>query len=256
MAGLTKTSLSSRACVAVRLVRLLLLELGRESGSLLVSLLPEVGSKRGILCEPWSPPRPLRALTREFCRLKLPPGWALHRLLWLSDRFNIALCTKPPMPFVGEAGRSCELAMRACEEDMVSVRPTLNCSLSATDDAVSDAGAAFSCSASAAIRDFRSGLLLTDVRAVEKRLLEKALSRIELGCDAVSDITLSEGAGLPPRADPVEVSLDMPGSPLLPDATLSPPPSSLVLRYAAFPAPLSAVCLNHDGSRDASDAAI
>lgn len=137
----------------------------------------------------------------------------------------------------------------------MSVRLGPNCSPSAAEEVWSDMGEAFSCSWSAAIRDLRSGLLLVDVREFENRPVENVLSLAELGREVASDRT-SEGAGLPSRLALTEASLDMPGSPLLPEATLSDPASSLLLLYAAFPMPLSAVCLNHDGSREPNDAAI
>lgn len=49
--------------------------------------------------------------------------WALQRLFILSDLFIIALCTKPPIPFVAEKGRS-DLSgeMRPCEGDIANPR--------------------------------------------------------------------------------------------------------------------------------------
>lgn len=92
---------------------------------------------------------------------------------------------------------------------------------------------------------------------VENLLLEIALSRMELGRDEGSDITLSDGAGRSSFAVSVEGPLDMPGRPLRPDVKL---PADVALSslflYAAFPTPRSAVCLNQDGSRDPKDAAI
>jgi hypothetical protein len=93
------------------------------------------------------------------------------------------------------------------------------------DEVLSDIGEASSCGASAAIRDCRSGLLGVDV-AVEvvvapENLLDMPLSLIELGRDRVSDLTLSEGAGLLCLSGSVDVSLDRPGSPRLPDVTVS-----------------------------------
>lgn len=117
-------------------------------------------------------------------------------------------------------------------------------------------GEAFSCSLSAAIRDLRSGLLLVDVRVVENGALENVLSLAVLGRDVASERTLSEGAGLASRVGSPDASRDMPGSPLLPEDVLSAAISSLFRLYAAFPTPRSAVCLNHDGSRDPKDAAI
>jgi hypothetical protein len=73
----------------------------------------------------------------------LVPGCALQRLLRLSDLFIIALCTKPPMPLVGDAGRSEVVARRACEDNIVGVWPSVDCSLSVLD-VRSDQGEAFS----------------------------------------------------------------------------------------------------------------
>lgn len=58
----------------------------------------------------------LRTLATEFSRDKPGPLWTLHLLLTLSDRLSMALCTKPPMPFVGEIGRP--EAVRPCIEAM------------------------------------------------------------------------------------------------------------------------------------------
>lgn len=62
------------------------------------------------------PVTPLLLVAIELPRLKPPVGCALHLLLTLSDRFIIALCTKPPSPFVGEGGRS--LPIRLCAGDI------------------------------------------------------------------------------------------------------------------------------------------
>ncbi len=94
-----------------------------------------------------------------------------------------------------------------------------------------------------------------DVRTVENGPLDVVLPLTEPERDAVS--RFSEGAGLLAFVGSGGSSRDSPGSPLLPDAKLSPEPdSSLLLLYAAFPSPLSAVCLNHEGSRDPKEAAI
>ena len=143
--GLTNKSLSLCPCAIVKLVKLLLLlELGFASDLMLFSPLLAPGSSLGILYDPASPPYPLRELVIEFCLFRSEPGCALHRLLTLSERFMIALCTKPPMPFVGDGGRSGALASRACEEDIDNVRPRSTCSSSVVEDARSDDGAAFS----------------------------------------------------------------------------------------------------------------
>lgn len=48
----------------------------------------------------------LRLLAIEFPRLRPGGDCTLHLLLTLSDLFIIALCTNPPIPLVGEIGRS------------------------------------------------------------------------------------------------------------------------------------------------------
>jgi hypothetical protein len=83
------------------------------------------------------------------------------------------------------------------------------------------------------------------------------LSLTEPVRDVVSDLTLSDGGGLAAMTGSAEVSLDIPGRPLRPETKLSPGVvSSLFFLNAAFPTPLSAVCLNHEGSRAPRDAAI
>lgn len=228
----------------------MLLELSLEADWLLVELL--LGSSLGILCDPVSPPYPLLELVAEFCRLSMDPGCALDRLLTLSDLFMKALCTNPPMPFVGDVGRSVAFASRACDDDMLGVRSRPDCSPSVVEIVRSDMGDASACASSAATSDFRSGLLL-----VEVRVFEKALSRMEPVREVVSDFTLSDGAGLASLAGSTEASRDMPGRPRLPDTMLSPAvTSSLFFLYAALPTPLSAVCLNQVGSRAPNEAAI
>jgi len=109
---------------------------------------------------------------------------------------------------------------------------------------------------SAATSDFKSGLLgVVDAVAVENRPLESPLLLTEPARDAVSD---AEGVGLLCRSFLLSgsISRDMPGRPLRPDATVSPTVSSLFFLYAADPVPLSAVCLNQEGSLAPSDAAI
>jgi hypothetical protein len=62
-------------------------------------------------------------LTVEFSLLRLEPACALHRLLTLSERFSIALCTNPPRPLVGDGERSKRSGeIRPCEGDMANVR--------------------------------------------------------------------------------------------------------------------------------------
>jgi hypothetical protein len=75
-----------------KVVRLLLLELGLEVGSWLLSRpLASIGSSLGMLYDPWRPLSPLRALAEESCLCSPPSGCALQRLVWLSERFIKAL---------------------------------------------------------------------------------------------------------------------------------------------------------------------
>lgn len=50
-------------------------------------------------------PTPLRLLMIELLRVRLAGDCTVHRFEILSLRFNMALCTKPPKPFVGELER-------------------------------------------------------------------------------------------------------------------------------------------------------
>lgn len=172
-------------------------------------------------------------------------------MFMLSERFIMALCTKPPIPFVGEAGRSLAELRRACEDDIVGVRPSvvLVCSVSALD-AVSDTE----------VGGFEKSLLRllwseSEV-VVDILLLQAPLSLPESSLVGSSEVTLS-GAGLMSLVGSIEPSLDMPGRPLRPPTTLSEPFESSLLRlYAALPMPRSAVCLKNDGSLAPRDAAI
>ena len=65
----------------------------------------------------------LRKLAVESFRASVEvegPAATLHLLLTLSLRLSMALCTKPPMPFVGELG----LSRRLWALDMVRLRPS------------------------------------------------------------------------------------------------------------------------------------
>lgn len=76
----------------------------------------------------------------------------------------------------------------------------------------------------------------------EDLTLNARSSLMEPNLDGVSDVTLS--GGLIGRPSFSELSLDMPGKPLRAVKTSSPLPiSSLLFLKAAFPSPLSAVCL-------------
>ena len=113
---------------------LLLLDVGLEEDSILASVLSGVGSSFGMLYDPVSPPYPLLVLFKELSLLMFGPGCALQRLFTLSERFIMALWTKPPMPFVGELGRSGAFAIRACEDDVLSVRLRVDWSASVVKD--------------------------------------------------------------------------------------------------------------------------
>ncbi len=197
-------------------------------------------------------------LTVEFCLLRLAPGCALQRLLTLSLRFIIALCTKPPIPFVGELGRSAALARRACDDEIERFRLKSPCCSVPVEEAWSDIGEACRCASSSARSDLRSALLSVAFEGVaETRLLAMPLSRAEVVVDALSDPKLSAGVGPAGLDGSDAVSRARPGSTLLLEATLCPAEaSSLLFRYAADPVPLSAVCRNHAGSLDPREAAI
>lgn len=238
------------SCVRVtKVVRLLLLELGLEFGSWLLSRpLASTGSSFGMLYDPWRPLSPLRALAEESCLCSPPSGCALQRLVWLSERFIKALWTKPPIPLVGDDGRSLVLVRRAWDADIVGVRPRVGGSLVSvvTEDLVD------------CVRKGRSLLAFpSEIEGVPEDLaLHARSSRIEPNLDGVSDETLS-GAGLVVRSSFRGLSFDIPGNPLRAAKTSSPPlVSSLLFLNAALPTPLSAVCLKYVGSRAPRDAAI
>lgn len=89
------------------IVASLWLELGRESDK---GELSRIGLGSGGPGNR-SPPNPeratlLRLLIIELLRLRLAGDCTVHRFEILSLRFNIALCTKPPKPLVGEPDRS------------------------------------------------------------------------------------------------------------------------------------------------------
>jgi hypothetical protein len=64
-------------------------------------------------------------LATELPRLRPGGDWTLHLLFTLSDLFIIALCTNPPIPFVGDAGRSRRSGeIRPCVGDIAIARPS------------------------------------------------------------------------------------------------------------------------------------
>lgn len=173
-----------------------------------------MGSNLGILYELWSPLSPLLVLAVESCRASPPIGCALQRLFWLSDRFMRALWTKPPIPLVGEDGLSLVLANRACEADIVGVRPSPEGSLLSVVAEDLFEGV---------LRKGRSLLCFpSDTDGVPEDLALHARSSLtEPNLEGVSDITLS---GLEVVVCPSfnELSLDMPGKPRRPAKTSSP----------------------------------
>ena len=227
------------------MVALLWLEVGRDEGSMELSLLRfgrSIWEK-----EPYTLPR---LLSVEFCLVN-PGGVAvLHLLLTLSLRLSMALCTKPPIPLVGDAGRVGDDGRSRSGDilpwvgDMASPRAALALSPPSTEEPGSNGGANFWESstgsgervlamASASPPDI-------DVLA-EKRLLIMALPRAEPPREPGGLDTTLSGGGLLISASVVE-SRDMPGSCLLPDmASASGAPSSWLRRYAAEFAPRSGV---------------
>ncbi len=106
-------------------VALLWLELGRELGLGEFSRLRLTGlavvppSARLLLVSAL-----LRLLVTELPLVRPGGDCTLHRLLTLSDLFIIALCTKPPMPFVGDGGLSTRSGeIRPWEGDIARLRP-------------------------------------------------------------------------------------------------------------------------------------
>jgi hypothetical protein len=90
-----------------------------------------------VVLDPSYPPR---LLAIEFSLLKPEPAWALHLLLTLSERFSIALWTKPPRPLVGDGGRSIRSGdIRPWEGDIANVR-LLGDRSPPCDDVESDGG--------------------------------------------------------------------------------------------------------------------
>lgn len=134
-------------------------------------------------------------------------------MLTLSDRFSIALCTKPPIPFVGEAGRSGEI--RPCARDIVIPLPEPIRS-SASSEPASE-GATSPCESGTEKTGFESLALSPDMDvASDILLLQAALPRTEPACDGELERALA-GGGLVASSDSTVDSLDIPGSCLLPD---------------------------------------
>lgn len=179
----------------------------------------------------------------------------LHRFETLSLRLSMALCTKPPIPLVGDAGRSGEIL--PCVGDMARARAAL--SAASVEAACSEGGANF-CDSSLGSGDLvfaTDSVSPPDIELLaEKRLLSTALPRADPPRDPGElERKLSRGGLL--ISGSIVDSRDIPGSCLLPDIEpASDAVSSWLRRYAAEPAPLSGVCLNHEGSFAPNDAAI
>jgi hypothetical protein len=198
-----------------------------------------------------------RLLIVELCRVKAGGVCVLHRLETLSLRLSMALCTKPPMPLVGDAGRSRSGDILPCAGDMARARAAL--SPPSAGEACSEGGANFwesSMGSGERVLVTGSGSPPERDVLVEKRLLSMALPRAEPPREPGELERTLSGGGLLISGSAVD-SRDMPGSCLLPAMESAPEMVSSWLRlYAAEPTPRSGVCLNHDGSFAPSDAAI
>lgn len=199
----------------------------------------------------------LLLLRVELCLVRLGGVWVLQRLETLSLRLSMALCTKPPMPLVGDAGRSRSGEIRPCVGDMARARAAL--SAASVEAACSEGGANF-CDSSTGSGDLvlaTASASPPDIEVLaEKRLLSMALPRADPPRDPGELERRLSGGGLLISGSTVD-SRDMPGSCLLPDAEpASEVVSSWLRLYAAEPVPLSGVCLNHEGSFAPNDAAI
>lgn len=188
----------------------------------------------------------------------------LHLLLTLSPRFMLALRTKLPMPFVGDAGRSGDIL--PCVGDMSGSRapPALSPPSPVVPCCV---GGANFCESSVGRGDRVAVVSMSppdmDV-AAEKRLLIVVLPRMEPPLEVgLLEGVLSVG-GLASSGSLVEIvdsretveSRDMPGSCLLPIDPLSEALSSSFFLYAAAPLPLSADWRKYAGSFAPNEAAI
>src|SRR3954470_23390712 len=123
-----------------------------------------------------------RLLKEEFCLLNTGGVCVLHRLLTLSLRLSMALWTKPPMPFVGDAERSLSGDILPWVGDMAIPRAARSLSPPSTEEAGSEGRANF-CDSSTGRGDrpFALGSASPpDIDVlVEKRLLMAVLPRME-----------------------------------------------------------------------------
>lgn len=244
---------------------LLELDCGREGVSADSSLLRLVG--RSIFAKDPYPDMALARLLRVELFLFSGGGvCVLHLLLTLSLRFMLALSTKPPMPFVGDADRSRSGDLLPCVGDMNG--PRVAPALSPLSPVVpcSDGGANF-CDSSVGMGDRVAAASASPPEmevAVEKRLLMAVLARMEPPLDVgrlegvLSVGGLASSGSLLDVVDSRETveSRDMPGSCLLPMDPVSDALSSSFFLYAAAPLPPSADWRKYAGSFAPNEAAI
>ena len=183
----------------------------------------------------------------------------LHLLLTLSLRLSMALCTKPPMPLVGDADRSRSGEILPWVGDMARARAARSLSPPSIDESCSEGGANFwessvgRCDRPLA-RDSASPPE-TDVLE-EKRLLIVALPRTEPAREPGELERMPSVGGLLISGSTVD-SRDMPGSCRLPDTEpVSEAASSWFFLKAADPLPPSADCRKKFGSLAPNDAAM
>jgi hypothetical protein len=183
----------------------------------------------------------------------------LQRLLTLSLRLSMALCTKPPMPFVGDAERSRSGEILPWVGDMASARAARSLSPPSTEEPCSEGGANFwESSIGRGVRPLTAeSESPPDIEVlVEKRLLIMVLPRTEPPREPGElERTLSVG-GLPISCSVAE-SRDMPGNCRRPDTDpVSEAASSWFFLKAAEPLPPSGVCRKKAGSLAPKEAAM
>jgi hypothetical protein len=179
-------------------------------------------------------------LATESPRFKPGAACTLHLLLTLSERFIMALSTKPPRPLVGEGGLLDDPQPGKAAEDISAgfsslVKSILGASIG-VDNGLDDAGVAtFECTAE-----------------VGPSILEFAVRAFCVGNCGFANAPSRPGD----FSGSVDCSRDMPGSLILRPIELSESLSLSLRLYAAEPTPLSAVCRKKVGSFDPRDFAI
>jgi hypothetical protein len=245
--GLTELSLFVDIVIPLRIelevpgrswvyVALLWLDVGLEFGCGEFSLLKLLGfDSLAAMTEP-------RLLATESALLRPAGDWTLHLLFTLSDRFIIALCTNPPMPLVGDIGRSTLSGeIRPCVGDIA--KPRLSEWVSA--------GGSRICAGVKGIgepKPLESFGLSLYVALAPLPYTALVLENVDGVCADSSNLSGSDDCR------------DIPGICILveefdPWSDLS-SFSTWFFLYAGEFNPLSAVCLNHAGSLDARDCAI